>query len=125
MGVNRLLPQVTLPEQSTEGMLRGHENTALLLVIPSLSVPAESARRSVWPVAGRSSEQVSSDSCSELEEVSVACFPASAAVSPVTSAMPTGPEDDCAEPSACKMFVDHTTNCPSMVQFPPMAIAVA
>ena len=47
MGVNRLLPQVTLPEQSTEGMLRGHENTALLLVIPSLSVPPESANRSV------------------------------------------------------------------------------
>ena len=27
-------------------------------------------------------------------------------------------EDACAAPSACKMFVDPTISCPSMVQFP-------
>ena len=47
MGVKRLLPQVTLPEQSNEGILTGAEKTALLLVSPSLSVPPESANRSV------------------------------------------------------------------------------
>ena len=47
MGVKKLLPHVTLPEQSNEGILTGAVNTALLLVSPSLSVPPESARRSV------------------------------------------------------------------------------
>ena len=45
--ISALLPQITLPEQSSEGVLRAHENTALLLVSPNLSMPPESARRSV------------------------------------------------------------------------------
>ena len=46
-GVRRLLPQVTLPEHSSEGALTGAENVALLLASPSRSMPAASARRSV------------------------------------------------------------------------------
>ena len=100
-------PIMAEPATSIDGALTGAENTAAPAARPSRSTPFESARLNV-PDAGFTRAQVSSDSCSELEEVSVACFPASAAVSPVTSAMPTGPEDDCAEPSACKMFVDPT-----------------
>ena len=91
MGVNRLLPQVTLPEQSNEGILTGAVNTALLLVSPNLSVPPESANRSVWPLAGRSSEHVSSDSCSVLEDVSNAFFESRAACNPETSAIVLAP----------------------------------
>ena len=116
--MSALEPHTMLPEQSKEGVITWRKNSAEVSESPSCSTPAALARRSCWPAAGSSSEQVSSDSCSELEEVSVACFCASAAVSPVTSAMATGPEDDCAEPSACRIFVDPTISCPSMVQLP-------
>ena len=40
-------PIIADPPTSMEGALTGHENTALLLVSPNLSVPPWSARRSV------------------------------------------------------------------------------
>ena len=92
--IKALLPQTRLPDTSRDGALTGHENTAVL-ASPNLSVPPLSAKLNV-PVAGFTREQVNTDSCTEDEESSVACFPASAAVSPVTSAMATGPVDCCA-----------------------------
>ena len=91
--IKALLPQTTLPDTSRDGALTGHENTAVL-ASPNLSVPPLSAKLSV-PVAGFTRAQVNSDSCTEDEEVSVACFPASADVNPVTSDIATGPVDDC------------------------------
>ena len=85
-----------LPEQSNEGALTGAENTALLLVSPSLSVPPESANRSVWPLAGLNSEHVNSDSCSVDDDVSNPFFESSAACSPVTSAIVLAPVACCA-----------------------------
>ena len=60
--IKALLLQTMLPDTSKDGALTAQLNTALLLVSPSLSTPLESARRRVWLAAGRSSEQVSSDS---------------------------------------------------------------
>ena len=111
-------PIIAEPPISIDGADTAAVNTAVVLVSPSLSTPLKSAKRRVWFVAGFSSEQVSSDSCNGTEEDKTLCFPASAAVSPVTSAMATGCEDCCAAPSACKTFVDPTMSCPSMVQFP-------
>ena len=62
--IKALLPQTRLPVLSTDGALTAQLNVALLLVSPSLSTPPESARRSVWPLAGRNSEHVSSLNCS-------------------------------------------------------------
>ncbi len=42
-----LLPQTKLPLLSTDGALTAQLNVALLLVIPSLSVPPESPKRNV------------------------------------------------------------------------------
>ena len=44
--IRALLLQTMLPDTSRDGALTGHENTAVL-ASPSLSVPPESARRSV------------------------------------------------------------------------------
>ena len=62
-------------------------NVAEVLVSPSLSTPLKSARRSVWFVAGLSSEHVSSDSCSALDALSRLFLAFRAVCSPVTSAM--------------------------------------
>ena len=83
-----------LPDTSRDGALTGHENTAVLDK-PSLSVPPLSARLKV-PDAGFIRAQVSTLRLTKDELVSVACFPSSAAVNPVTSAMATGPVDCCA-----------------------------
>ena len=45
--ITALDPQVMLPLLSTDGALTAQLNVALLLVIPSLSVPPESPKRSV------------------------------------------------------------------------------
>ena len=110
-------PTVTEPLTSRDGALTAQENTALLAEIPSRSTPPESARLRVV-VAGFTREQVSSLSCSVDDDVSNPFFESRAACSPVTSAITLGPLDDCAAPSACKMFVDPTISCPSIVQFP-------
>ena len=86
-------PIIADPPTSMEGALTGHVNTAVLDK-PSLSTPPESARRSVWPVAGRSSEHVNSDRCNVDEDVSEACFPASASVNPVTLDISICPDVD-------------------------------
>ena len=83
-----------LPDTSRDGALSGHENTAVL-ESPNLSVPPQSARLKV-PDAGFIRAQVSTLRLTKDELVSVACFPSSAAVNPVTSAMATGPVDCCA-----------------------------
>ena len=91
MGVKRLLPQVTLPEQSREGALTGHEKTAVL-ASPNLSVPSASARLKV-PDAGFTRAHVSWFRLTEDELVSVACFPASSLDRLVMSAIAIGPVD--------------------------------
>ena len=83
-----------LPDTSKDDMLTGHENTAVL-ASPSLSTPPASARLKV-PDAGFIRAQVSTLRLTKDELVSVACFPSSAAVTPVTAAMATGPVDCCA-----------------------------
>ena len=45
--IRALLPQIKLPDTSKDGALTAQLNVALLLVIPSLSVLFESAKRSV------------------------------------------------------------------------------
>ena len=82
---------MTLPEQSKLGALTGHENTAVF-ASPSLSVPPLSAKLKV-PDAGFIRAQVNTLRLTKDEELSKACFPASASVSPLTSAMATGPVD--------------------------------
>ena len=70
------------PLTSREGALTGHENTALLAEIPSLSTPPESARLSV-EVAGFSRPQVSSLSCNADVMPSNGCRALKAADNPV------------------------------------------
>ena len=77
-------PIMAEPATSIDGALTGAENTALPAEIPSRSTPFESAKLNV-PDAGFTREHVSWLNVTEDEEVSVACFPASAAVNPVTS----------------------------------------
>ena len=81
-------PMMAEPATSIDGALTGAENTALPAAIPNLSTPLLSAKLKV-PDAGFTRAQVNSDICTIDEDVSVACFPASADVSPVTSAMAT------------------------------------
>ena len=118
-----LEPMIAEPPISIDGADTAAVNVAEVLVSPNRSTPLKSAKRSVWFVAGFSSEHVSSDSCNGVDEDKTFCFPANAADNPVTSAMLTGCDDDCAAPNACKMFVDPTTRFPSMVQFPLMPSA--
>ena len=112
-----LLPITAEPAISMEGAETWALNTALLVEIPSRSTLLLSAKLNV-PDAGLTRVQVNSLRVTIEELVNVACFPANAAVSPVTSAMATGPEDDCAALSADRIFVDPTMSWPSIVQLP-------
>ena len=71
--IKALLLHTMLPLMSKDGALTGHVNTAVLDK-PSRSTPPESARRSVWPVAGFTRAQVNSLSCSTDVEPNNACF---------------------------------------------------
>ncbi len=105
------------PLTSIDGALTAQENTALLAEIPSHSTPAESAKLRVVD-AGFTREQVSSLSCSVDVEPSSACFPARAAVSPVTSPMLMAAVEAAAIVSLSNTLMPFTTSCPEMVQFP-------
>ena len=89
------LPQIKEPDTSRDGAVTGAENTALLAEIPSRSTLSLSAKLNV-PDAGFTRAQVSWLNVTEDELVSKGFFPASASVSPTTSAMATGPVDCCA-----------------------------
>ena len=88
-------PITAEPAISIDGAVTAQENTALPAEIPSRSTPFESARLNV-AVAGFMRAQVNSLNANELELDKTACFPLSASVKPVTSAMATGPVDACA-----------------------------
>ena len=91
-GTSKDEPITAEPLMSIEGAVTGAENTALPAEIPSRSTPSGSAKLRV-PDAGFTRAQVSWLRLSTDELVSVACFCASASVSPVTSPMAAGPVD--------------------------------
>ena len=82
-----LEPIIAEPPIWIDGAVISAVNVAVVLVSPNRSTPLKSAKRSVWFVAGFSSEHVSSDSCNGVDEDNTFCFPANAADSPATSAL--------------------------------------
>ena len=88
-------PMTAEPATSNDGALREALHTTLPAEIPSRSTLLLSAKLNV-PDAGLIRAHVSSLNATMDELVNVACLFESAAVSPVTSDMATGPVDCCA-----------------------------